>query len=105
MHFGRIGRQPPLPNPLPGGARELTGGASKFSGSVGSPLPFMGEGLGERALLSVRSPDAISGIQTLHKVFEATMSNTTLHKLALRAAPWALPLGLLAAWQLAVASG
>ena len=33
------------------------------------------------------------------------MSNTTLHKLALRAAPWALPLGLLAAWQLAVASG
>ncbi len=33
------------------------------------------------------------------------MRNTTLHKLALRAAPWALPLGLLAAWQLAVASG
>nr|WP_256836023.1 ABC transporter permease subunit [Pseudomonas oleovorans] len=33
------------------------------------------------------------------------MSNTTLHTLALRAAPWALPLGLLAAWQLAVASG
>ncbi|MBP8885049.1 MAG: aliphatic sulfonate ABC transporter permease SsuC, partial [Pseudomonas sp.] len=33
------------------------------------------------------------------------MSNTTLNKLALRAAPWALPLGLLAAWQLAVASG
>ncbi|HIQ45553.1 MAG TPA: aliphatic sulfonate ABC transporter permease, partial [Pseudomonas oleovorans] len=29
------------------------------------------------------------------------MSNTTLHKLALRAAPWALPLALLAAWQLA----
>ena len=33
------------------------------------------------------------------------MSKTTLNKLALRAAPWALPLGLLAAWQLAVASG
>ncbi|MGP0171448.1 aliphatic sulfonate ABC transporter permease SsuC [Pseudomonas sp. NCHU5208] len=33
------------------------------------------------------------------------MNNTTLHKLALRAAPWALPLGLLVAWQLAVAGG
>ncbi|MEW6459967.1 aliphatic sulfonate ABC transporter permease SsuC [Ectopseudomonas khazarica] len=33
------------------------------------------------------------------------MSNTTLHKLALRAAPWALPLALLAAWQLAAGNG
>jgi sulfonate transport system permease protein len=37
--------------------------------------------------------------------FEAIMSNTTLNTLALRAAPWALPLGLLAAWQLAVSTG
>tara|TARA_Y100001951_G_scaffold9585_2_gene6023 strand:- start:9218 stop:10012 length:795 start_codon:yes stop_codon:yes gene_type:complete len=33
------------------------------------------------------------------------MSNTTLNNLALRAAPWALPLGLLAAWQLAAGNG
>lgn len=33
------------------------------------------------------------------------MSNTTLHNLALRLAPWALPVALLTAWQLAVVSG
>lgn len=33
------------------------------------------------------------------------MSNTTLNNLALRAAPWALPLALLAAWQLAAGNG
>ena len=33
------------------------------------------------------------------------MSNTTLNNLALRLAPWALPVALLTAWQLAVVSG
>lgn len=33
------------------------------------------------------------------------MSNTAINKLALRLAPWALPLGLLALWQLAVVAG
>lgn len=33
------------------------------------------------------------------------MSNTTLNKLALRLAPWALPVALLTAWQLAVVGG
>ena len=33
------------------------------------------------------------------------MSNTSLNSLALRLAPWALPVGLLVAWQASVAFG